>query len=215
MILAFDGNVFTGKSTLIKALAPLLNASTVNEQGYFLELENGTSHHTVGVKENAIFLQLRYLDAEEKRLAHFDAEAMNLLDRSFVSMAAHVFALNYVNGIDIRNWFLRELEERISSCKVAIPTLFCFITCSHETIRARILKDNSRNTDTVYYSEKYLEAIDTFDRFWVGKTEGLTIDIESVVLLKLIENIKQRIALIDQREFSTKHICSLLRELLA
>lgn len=212
MIIAFDGNVFVGKTSLIEALSSLCSAIVVNEHGQFLDTNIST--HVVTEKEMAIFLQSKYFDAEEKRCVCIEKKQINFLDRSFVSMAAHVFALNLVSGIDIREWFLQEIQKRIKLGKVIIPDLFCFVRCDHKIINKRIAEDNSRGTDSVYFSEKYFGAIESLNKAWSDKVGGLMVDTSAVLPIRLAETLIPQISTASQGVFSTQNINDFLREVL-
>jgi deoxyadenosine/deoxycytidine kinase len=171
MIIAFDGNVFSGKTSLIEKLHGLGKSGVIPEHSYFLE--------NVSSEEDAWSVQKKYINTEGKRheyLSHLSAGSLILLDRSFVSMAAHVSALWTMRGIDIRSHFLHEIVSRIHSNNVIVPDKFCFVMCDYKIIRRRALKDTSKNTDRFYYAQNYLEAIDAFNRRWQEHFQGIVID---------------------------------------
>jgi len=212
MIIAFDGNVFTGKTSLIEALSLLCVATKIDEPGYFLK--SNISSHSVTSKEMAVSLQFKYLEAEKDRCVMLDMDGTNFLDRSFVSMAAHVFALYRIHGIDIRAWFLQEIQERIKSKNVVIPDAFCFIKCSHNLIRKRISENSSRNTDPLYYAENYLCAIDDFNNEWSTKAGGTIIDTGTLIPIRLAEILKKQVSVSNRGGLNTQHICDHLRDIL-
>lgn len=212
MIIAFDGNVFVGKTSLVRALALILPAIMIDEHSEFLSAH--TLSHIVTAEDVAVSLQSKYLIAEEKRCAYLKEGKINLLDRSFVSMSAHVFALNRISGIDIREEFLRGLQKKMESGKVVIPDVFYFVKCDHETIRGRISENSSKNTDPIYYTGEYLDAIEYFNKAWSGKIGGITIDTEAALPIRLAETLVSQISVAGQGSFSIQNICSFLREIL-
>lgn len=213
MIITFDGNVFVGKTSLIKELASLYDFNIIPEQGFFIKGEILT--HAVTAEDQAIFLQSKYLEAENKRCLYLNTTKTSLLDRSFVSMAAHIFALYLVNGIDIRDWFLNEIRRQTESGKVIIPDIFCFIKCNHEIIRERADKNKNRNTDQVYLTEKYLDAIEIFNQAWIQKVNGITLDTEGILPVLLAEKlIKETSSSVLRHRFSNSEIICYLREIL-
>ena len=129
-------------------------------------------------------------------------------------MAAHVFALYQVHGIDIRIWFLQEIQKRMKSESVAIPDVFCYIKCSHGLIRKRISENRSRNTDPLYYVEEYLCAIDDFNSKWSIKINGIIVDTETTVPIRLAETLKKQVFVFNRDGLNTQHICDYLRDIL-
>ncbi len=212
MIISFDGNVFSGKTSLIKALSELSFGEKIDEQGAFLK--NDIPSHVFSEKEIAISAQLNYLQAEEERMKHIDENKTCLLDRSFVSMAAHVYALYQVNNLDIRDWFLKEIEVRIYSGKVAIPDIFCFVTCDHEIIEKRASMNISRNTGNIYFNKRYLESIDRFNQKWIQMVEGVTIDTSVILPVQLAETFISKMAFLHKEKPSIKQIHSFLQDLI-
>ena len=174
MIIAFDGNVFTGKTSLIEKLHRVEQSSVIPEHGHFLR--------DIVIGEDAWDIQKKYLGAERLRreyLSGLSSEKLVLLDRSFVSMAAHVAALKTSKGIDIRTRFLRELVGDIQAGRVIIPNKFLFVRCDYEIIKARALKDAVKNTNPLYYGQEYLEAVDNFNRQWQEHFPGVAIDTDT------------------------------------
>jgi deoxyadenosine/deoxycytidine kinase len=212
MIVAFDGNVFSGKTSIIKELSSLCNSVYIDEQGAFMKTR--VSNHGVSSRDQAISLQLKYLIAEEERCAYIQDDKVNLLDRSFVSMAAHVFALHNIHSIDIREWFLQEIQRRMESGLVIIPDVFCFVRCGHDVISRRIAENKSKDTDCVYYSDKYLCAIDGFNNKWIAKSGGTAVDTDSVFPIGLAQKLKGLVNVPGKRKLNTQQICDYLRDIL-
>ncbi len=212
MIIAFDGNIFVGKTSLIEEFLLLCVATKIEEHSLFLKSD--IPSHSVTSRATAISLQLKYLEAERDRCAILDIDRTNFLDRSFISMAAHVFALYRVHGIDIRKWFLQEMQERINLKRVIIPDVFCYIKCSHGLIRKRISKNRSRNPDSLYYVEDYLCAVDDFNSKWSTKINGIVVDTETIAPIRLVESLKKQIFVSNRVELNTQHICVYLRDIL-
>ena len=213
MIITFDGNVFVGKTSLIKELASLYDFNIIPEQGFFIKGE--ISSHAVTAEKQAIFLQSKYLQAENKRCLYINTTKTNLLDRSFVSMAAHIFALYLVNGIDIRDWFLNEIRRQTELGQIIIPDIFCFIKCDHKIIKERADKNKDRDTDQVYFNEKYLDAIEIFNQAWIKRVNGVTLDTGVTLPVLLAEKlIKEISSSALQHRFSSSQIIGYLQEIL-
>jgi thymidylate kinase len=187
MIIAFDGNVFTGKTSLIEKLHIPGESEVVREHNYFLDVTR--------TPKDAWSAQKGYLDAEVRRrgyLARLSREKPVLLDRSFVSMAAHVSGLKAARGIDIRGHFLGEIVSLIRSDKIIIPDIFIFVRCDYETIKERARKDLLKHTDELYFEQEYLEAVEHFNNLWqeyfpgrvIDTNAGLSLHLEQLILTK-------------------------------
>lgn len=212
MIISFDGNVFAGKSTLIKALSQLLSMSVIGEQGDFLAPH--APKYTLIEHAQAVILQNSYLDAEEKRCSFATSDTDHLLDRSFISMAAHVSALAIMSGIDIREWFLAEFGRRLKTGKALVPDIFCFVRCAHDLIRKRAISDTARGTESLYYDERYLTAVDRFNEAWAARAGGIIIDMDTASHIGLVQTLIQQKKLSSQGPYSVKKICGFLRDIL-
>jgi deoxyadenosine/deoxycytidine kinase len=212
MIISFDGNVFAGKSTLIRMLSPLFSMPIIGEHSDYLgsdaEKYDGTDLNS------ALLLQTCYLGAEEKRCAATKPGANYFLDRSFVSMAAHVSALMTLSGIDMREWFLNELEQRLLAGKVLVPDVFCFVRCGNDLIRKRALSNASRGTSPLYYEEKYLAFIDRFNEAWSARVQGVVIGTDGTPPIGLVQTLIQQKKLSSQGSCSVQKICEFLRDIL-
>lgn len=171
MIIAFDGNVFSGKTCFIESLRALHAVTVISEHSHFLDdarlIEDDWSTH------------MEYIEAETRRvncLPDTVAGRPILLDRSLVSMAAHVSALFTTRSIDLRGRCLDELLARIQSKRVILPDKFCFVVCDYAILQDRALKDTAKRTDRFYYDNGYLEAIDAFNHAWQRHFSGIVID---------------------------------------
>ena len=211
MIISFDGNVFSGKTSLIEALFSLGKFNLIGEHSSFLNTDIFT--HNVTASEMATLLQHNYLEAEARRRSYIKVDEVNLIDRSFVSMAAHISALNSVRGIDIREWFLKEFNERLRMGKILVPDIYCFVRCGYDTIVERVGLNNSRNTDPIYYEERYLKAIQDFNQAWSSRVGGTTIDTETVIPIRLAETLIQQIPVSSQGGLDTQKIQNYLIEI--
>lgn len=203
MIISFDGNVYAGKTTVINQISSDLGAKSISEHGIFLESCDF---------QDPWDLQLRYIEAEARRAKLKIADGIQLLDRSFVSMAAHVYAIYKIGKVDMRALFLEKMSSRMIINQVLIPDFFCFVRCSSDVIHARISMDNVRGTDPLYYTESYLEAIDAFNEAWIRKVDGIVIDTNTGVPIGLTRSLIDLISS-SQNKRSTQKILGFLREL--
>ncbi len=212
MILSFDGNVGVGKTTLIQALTIKSDFIAMDEHSAFLI--PSPLHHEMSTRENARLLQSAYLEAEAERAGLMESEHDVLVDRSFVSMAAHVYSLYILSKIDIREWFLAEMLKRMQDAKVIIPDVYCFVTCDHDIIKARCRRDTCKGTDPLYYNDNYLKIIEKFNKEWSTKINGITLDTGSSEPIKLAEALIQQETLLRQGKHSVLYLNDCLRELL-
>lgn len=164
-IIAFDGNVYTGKTTIINQLSSLNNSLIIEEY------EVMDQNVSLDSAEDFLNLQLLYLDQELKRkkLLNESESDFIYIDRSFFSLSAHVYAIKKIRNIDIRKPFLSKLNYFIENCMIEIPLFFCFLTCPETVIKKRYEKGESllrrKNTPSIYVSENYLKAIEEFCEF--------------------------------------------------
>ena len=212
MIIAFDGNVFSGKTSIIEAFTSLYPSVHIKEQGSFIKV--CISSHEISSKEMAIDLQIKYLAAEEERCVLIQDNKINLLDRSFVSMAAHVFALYKTQSVDIREWFLQEIRKRMESGSIIIPDEFYFVRCSYDVIFKRIVENTSKNTDPVYYTKKYLHAIEGFNNKWISRSGGSVVDTDTVLPIGLAQRVKSLIVTRGTARLNTQQVCDYLQDIL-
>jgi deoxyadenosine/deoxycytidine kinase len=212
MIAAFDGNVFTGKTSLIGAVHSLLDSNIIGEQGSFLTPNvNFLEPNTM---ENACYLQRAYLRAEERRAPLAIKGVLNLLDRSFVSMAAHVSALKAARSIDIQDWFFDELVKLMSADKIIVPDVFCFVRCDFDLANSRARNDRSRNTGRLYLEKTYFHAVEDFNSAWSKKFPSVMVDTSKVLPIRLAEGILDEMPrAVAKDDASTKQICEFLLEI--
>lgn len=173
MIISFDGNAYTGKTTLIRVLSDRYGYNAINEHSFFLN----------DVKKKFCYdnsylnTQLQYLGVDKYRRKFINKNIINLLDRSLVSMSAHVYALHDLGLTDIRKEYLNLLESRIE--EILIPDVFVMVSCKHSTSYVRCLEvNNEKQTENMYLSEKYFESITKFNTNWIAMVGGHTISTE-------------------------------------
>lgn len=210
MIAAFDGNVFSGKTTLIKTLNINLEYNVILEHAFFL----GQSFPSAGTEfDMAKNTQEKYLVAEKKRCTNVLSSYDNLLDRSFVSMCAHVFAIWQVHGVDIRKWYLSEFVLRVRNGNIVVPDKYVFVDCHIETIQRRFNLNPGRNTDVMYVHKDYCNAISRFNRLWqkcfYDRSYTYVGDLNSLDLF-----MSRSVSLYETQDYNIKRICSHVRDLL-
>jgi hypothetical protein len=112
VIVAIDGTAFAGKTSLVTE-AGRHGATVVPE------------YHPEDGDRDALERQQAYLDQEVGRTRLVaDARDLVLLDRSFLSLAAHVWCLFETRGVDILDAFAARLAAALRQRTVVVPDLF-------------------------------------------------------------------------------------------
>lgn len=172
MIVAFDGNVYTGKTTLIKLLSEKYGYNPIDEHSFFVDLSDmkEPDRSTIDVQERYIGV-----DIFRKKFVHGE---INLLDRSFVSVSAHVYALFRLGIEDIRKNYLDLLRKKVS--EILIPDRFVFVCCDYDTSQKRCVSvNNDKKTDALLLSREYFECIAKFNEKWISMVNGCMVKAES------------------------------------
>lgn len=158
MILALDGNVCTGKTTLQRMLVSF-GFKAMDEYCAFINK----------IPDNC-FPQQRYLFAESIRNSQLDFSQNTILDRSFISMCAHVWVQYRLGKEDLRASFLDDLCIKVSRKLVTLPDMFIHLRCSYQTLYARFLEreQSSCALGTLHelVEPAYVSEIDLFNSAW-------------------------------------------------
>lgn len=174
MIISFDGNVFAGKTTLIDYLAGEIKCRRVAEQTFFIGKIKKEKNYPLELREH-----LRYLQADRLRIKMI-GEGINLLDRSFVSLSAHVYALYYYSGIDLREKHMQFLQSLLSRGKIIVPDIFVFVFSKRIVAHKRFLadrRDGGRGTPAMYLDKNYYYAVEKFNLLWQkGSKRGCVVE---------------------------------------
>jgi thymidylate kinase len=162
MIISFDGNVYSGKTTIINNLSSLFGYNKINEHSFFID--NLTFDQT-----NFLATQSKFLEVDKARSTCLRND-IDLLDRSIISVAAHVYSMAKIGAIDKRKEFLKILKNNKNS--LIFPDRYIYVESDHETslIRCNSLK-NYKDTGDIYLSEDYFNYIGIFNE----KINGLKI----------------------------------------
>lgn len=192
MVVSFDGNVYTGKTTLIRFLSDKYGYTSIDEHSLFID----------GIPQRG-FYKNEYLDAQDRYLSvdtyrkNFLQTDINLLDRSFVSVSAHVYALYELGLADIRGTYMDLFKKKIE--EIIFPDAFVWVRCGYDTSRARCLSVNNRKkTEDIYLSSEYFESIEKFNANWALAVRSCVINTEndltdlwcSVVHNKIFRNLE-------------------------
>lgn len=180
MIVAIDGNVYVGKSRLL---------AHARSRGVVVVDEYEPVKGRAGSPEGQLAIQEGYLYQEEGRLCLIQEQQRRgavvlALDRSFLSLAAHVHALSQLGGWDLRRRFALCLIHRIAGGRVVTPDVFVHLTAPWPAIRRRWEQGEAstgpKGTPANLAGRSYCAAIDGFHAAWrealgPASTLGLTV----------------------------------------
>ena len=161
MIIAFDGNVYTGKTTLIKELNEKMNCCVVPEYCEFINSDQ------LSDSESAVSRQRKYLLIEQKRSRLVNKDKTMLVDRSFISLAAHVWTLYKLGIADIRADFAHDLAKQAEKGTIIIPDALIHLCAPHSELKKRFEIGEkgpaAKNTHPSLMNCAYLQRIEEFN----------------------------------------------------
>jgi deoxyadenosine/deoxycytidine kinase len=170
MIIAVDGNVYAGKTTLAKYLARENGMNLIKEYCEYIE-SIPLAFEFDSMEKNE---QMRYIRIERDRKKEV-AVGNNILDRSFVSMSAHVYA-SYKCGLnDIRRFYLEELRSALNADQVIIPDYYILVICDHNVSKERMFLNNFKNTPSVFIDMDYYNYVNEYNHRWQEAFSGLVL----------------------------------------
>ncbi len=173
MIISFDGNVYAGKTTLVEALAEHFGCTAIREHSLYLPYIPLLSHFG----DADLDIQLRYLMVDHLRKSDLGC-GVNFLDRSFVSICAHVYAMYRIGQPDIRRRFFEIFSTEIGN--QLIPERYCFVSCDYPVSLGRCDEtNNDHGTDFLYLTEDYSRAVAVFNGRWIEYFGGMIIDVSN------------------------------------
>lgn len=158
-IVTIDGNVYTGKTTLCQYL---------KSRGFVMVAEY---EPVEGRMQSRMHIQKSYVDQEQQRVRQMMRELLNgqqifVLDRSFLSLAAHVRSLFLLEGIDIRESFTNYLELKLKAGQVVVPRLFIHLQNRWDILYKRYLcgeaSVQAKGTPADLIRAEYYRCIDAF-----------------------------------------------------
>jgi|AntRauTorcE11897_2_1112592.scaffolds.fasta_scaffold14689_2 deoxyadenosine/deoxycytidine kinase len=175
MIIALDGNVFVGKTTLCNILSKNNNNNVILEYSDFVnKFKNKLS------QEFSFLEHSEYLNIDDSRKKYL-IKGINFLDRSFVSLSAHTYAI-YKNGIaDFRKKHINLFNKLLNNNSIIIPDYYIFVTCDYACAKKRFLLEQithgKKGTPQFFIDKDYFLAINEFNELWQKNIEnGLFID---------------------------------------
>ena len=157
MIISVDGNVYLGKTTFLFNLQKVLCQESVIIEEYNTKLEDleNKSHHE---KQKYYF----DLEAERFKIAAIYKEPLLLLDRSFLSILAHSYAMS---RLEKTNYFTETLNlwlEHVKRRCVLIPDQYLFFL--QEDAERQYKDVDKKGGESILYDISYREQIDIFFR---------------------------------------------------
>lgn len=199
MIFSFDGNVFAGKTSLVNSAAEISGGQPIGEYGIFLKRVAASR-----CKNKHLAKQIEYLRAESIRQMLIRPGKTIFLDRSFVSLAAHVFALYKRKSADIRKSFLNRLKAHIKAGEVSIPDVYFFVDIPYPVAKGRFAKGaKNKKTAALYIERDYFGYIEEFNRRWAKLARGIILDgtdfQSSLTIIKKASQNKHLSAIKDSR----------------
>lgn len=188
-IIAFDGNVFVGKSTLLGELSGQVDGRVIPEHSFFVE-----QVPTDGIYEQcSIQTQEVYLKAESLRVPLIGI-GTNLLDRSYISLVAHTYAVNKLRIVDMRRDFLEMLMSAMENGNVIIPDAYIVVRCRYAIAKSRFaLGHEKKGTDDLYVSKEYFSAVDEFNSRWLSIHGGIEIDTSNSYSTQQLDGLRTAI----------------------
>jgi len=175
MIIAFDGNVYTGKTTLINMFST--KYCKIREYCDYINMVDEEKKF----ENEYMNTQFRYLKIDALRAKGIEPSKIALLDRSFVSLCAHVWVLYKLEKIDIRKEFLSLLKDYIKKNAIIIPDVFIHVKCDYVTAKKRFVQnettEHAKGTDYLLMDQEYFFFINKFnEKLQIALGQNLIID---------------------------------------
>ena len=198
MVISIDGNVYTGKTYLIEKLSRDMDVVVIPEYEHDLEF----------MKKNcAINIQKFFLNQEYQRVEYYRKHGGTVLvDRSFLSIVAHSYAMDYLDNANVLKPLVGHIIELIKGERILLPDLMLHTVDSYEDK----IDTNNKGTRELYFDVEYRKRIDAFlyivETTFKAKTIKLRKDGELVIDLKqcTIEPIT------DKEERFIEMLCSII-----
>lgn len=148
LIVAVDGNVNTGKTTLVHDL--------IKDHPDFVCAEE----YSVEIETDAYDRQIKYLLQDEKRIGNTMKNI--IMDRSILSLCAYVYWLYKGQGLDIRTRFYSAYIVSLASCQ-RIPNMVVLCYQEKDWIKAAYSSNKDiKGTDSLLVDDLYLKIQDEF-----------------------------------------------------
>ncbi|MBU4369129.1 deoxynucleoside kinase [Patescibacteria group bacterium] len=205
MIIAFDGNVYTGKTTLIDNLIRYYSYNKISEYSNFFSEDKINKH-----KEEHLIIQNKYLEIDVLRKKFINHNKINLLDRSFISLTAHIWTLYKIKIVDIRKEYLKKLFFLMDNNNIILPNLFVYVTCNYKSAKVRYKQNerisNAKKTLRYFIDFNYFHLIRLFNKRCSLFIPSLEINTDKNLIMNIIKvnkfiNNNTRIQTINKEKF--------------
>lgn len=204
MIIAVDGNVYVGKTTLVHQLSVKLGWPIVDEQNAFLPPTVAGRPFSWSDEHKC------YLEAEVRRAEQHHQRSL-VMDRSFLSLAAHATVIHQLGLADLRAEFLEALSRLWRAHRILIPSVIIWADCRYEDILKRSDRDPSRGTNPLFLSRAYVDRYSDWFRSLSIKVPLLSVNntAGSEKFEQIIQNIiteKLQVKTVDWLEIVARHV---------
>ncbi|PIS07519.1 hypothetical protein COT78_03220 [Candidatus Berkelbacteria bacterium CG10_big_fil_rev_8_21_14_0_10_43_13] len=183
--IAFDGNVFVGKTTFLKKLAKEKSFNYIPEHSDFLKVSNSAIEH----RKTLPAAHLDFVRSDFLRIEYLK-DGVNLLDRSFVSFSAFTYAFERMGQLDMRENFLGLLQDMLQKQRIVIPTHYIHLKSNYEIARQRFVQNKKQQTPDFLIEKFFFDYFDLYCKRWIQKAGGKEVEIldenESIEALDFI-----------------------------
>jgi len=174
MIISLDGNVFVGKTTLCNILSKKNNYNVVLEYSSFIKKIDKPS------QQFSFLEHKRYLQVDIIRKKYL-RDGINFLDRSFVSLSAHIYALYKIGIADFRKKHINLFNKLLDNDGIIIPDYYIFVNCDYNSVKKRFFLEkeicDKKETPEFFINKNYYLAINEFNSLWQKSIKnGLSVD---------------------------------------
>lgn len=187
IIIAFDGNVYTGKTTFLKQLAKEVEANYIPEHSDMLSKVILKKNYSDPYME----IHYKFMLTDKLRMIFLES-GVNFLDRSFVSFSAFVFALFKCGITDIRSDYLEAFRDLTVKNQIIIPDYYVHFKADYNLAIKRFQGDKGRNTPDFLIKKDFFNYFDLFCEQWISKVGGTSCQSPDINNKKLMNNILQK-----------------------
>ncbi len=176
IIIGFDGLTRAGKTTLIKKLASIFNASVIEEQREYLEPGSKFPKFPPESYEKAMEASVFFMNIEKKRISDLEGyESSNtkliFIDRTYLSCLAFDYAANYVTSFGT----FQEVQKLWLGMEKIVPDVTFFMDVSQDNLRNRMLL-NGDNLPSHFLDKDFNEHMMDFFKQECEKNNMIRID---------------------------------------
>lgn len=156
-MISFDGNVFTGKTHIAQCLAYSHCWQYIGEHVDYLF----NARRKAPQKEFTWNKHAEYCATEKDRTAQAAAPTV-VLDRSFLSLSAHVYCLFKTQKTDLRMQYVDFLKTSLAKKQLLVPNSIVHLHCSRSQGLVRWQQGKQKKTPELFLQQRYWDANNTF-----------------------------------------------------